>query len=255
VQGARLDVDRGMQGAALNASAVRNAEARGEVSFLVERIAFQDASRDEKMPDAAWNASAARDAGAEIRRGRQTRCGIRGGVGSPVEGLSYGGLVMMGRRERGTCGGARPRSTVGHAHATGRNREEVSTHVPQLGILSIGWGVCGRRYPPTLHSWVPSSHQESRDRRFEFRKRLWKISSCSSLNSQKEQIFTQSPPAAARKIRRGRARVCRRGARIREFPANHSRGSCGRWAARPGPSPSKNAAELGYAWVRGRDVS
>jgi hypothetical protein len=37
-----------------------------------------------------------------------------------------------------------------------------------------------RRCPPTLHTWVPSSHQESRERRFDSRKRLRKIDSCSS---------------------------------------------------------------------------
>jgi hypothetical protein len=106
----------------------------------------------------------------------------------------------------------------------------VPAHIARLGTLMPRRGYEGK-CPPTLHSWVPSSHQGSQERRFESRKRLRKIGSCSFLNSQKEQIPTQSPPAVARKIHRGRARVCRGGARRPDFPANHSLGNCGHCAA------------------------
>jgi hypothetical protein len=48
--------------------------------------------------------------------GRRTwaRRGARGAVSPPSEGLPSGGLWMRAWRERGTWGGARPRSTVGH---------------------------------------------------------------------------------------------------------------------------------------------
>jgi hypothetical protein len=90
-----------------------------------------------------------------------------------------------------------------------------------------------RKYLPTLHDWVQSSHQGSRERRFESWKRLRKIGSCSSLYSQKKPISIQSPFAAARKIRRGRARVFWRGTRGQ--------------STIPSPSAWENAVEVGYA--------
>jgi hypothetical protein len=57
-----------------------------------------------------------------------------------------------------------------------------------------------RGYPSTLHRRVPSSHQESRERRLSPQKRLRKTGACSFLNSQQEPIPTQSPLSAARKI-------------------------------------------------------
>jgi hypothetical protein len=119
----------------------------------------------------------------------------------------------------------------------GRSREEGSVHVAQTDLLSTGKGVagggghlrctdgtlppeglgeergggCERGYPFTLHRRVPSSHQESRERRLSPWRRLRKTGSCSSLNSPKEPISTQSPSSAAREIPRGRARVCWRG--------------------------------------------
>jgi hypothetical protein len=119
-------------------------------------------------------------------------------------------------------GGDHPRCTDGHipAEGSGEERDEGGE----------------RRYPSTLHRRVPSSHLE--------RKRLRKIGSCNSLNGQKEPIPTQSSPVAARKIRRGRARVCRRGASrqsyVRELHAP---------APRRGPISSssawENAVEVG----------
>jgi hypothetical protein len=114
---------------------------------------------------------------------------------------------------------------AGTLTSRGRIGEEGSVHVAQTGPLSIGKGLREevtfhvaqkgtlqpeglgeerdeggeRRYPSTLHRRVPSSHQESRERRLSPRKRLRKTGSCSSLNSQKESIPTQSPPSAARK--------------------------------------------------------
>jgi hypothetical protein len=121
-------------------------------------------------------------------------------------------------------------------------REEVTIHVAHMGTLPLegaweeGAGGGERRYPSTLHRRAPSSHQESRERKLSPRRRLRKIGSCSSLNSQKEPIPTQSPPSAARKIPRGRARVCRRGARGQRRLANRICESCGRRAARACPS-------------------
>jgi hypothetical protein len=93
-------------------------------------------------------------------------------------------------------------------------REEVTIHVAQMGTLPLEGpgeerpGGGERRYPSSLHRRAPSSHQESRERRLSRRKRLRKTGSSSSLNSQKDPIPTQSPHSAARKIPRGRARVC-----------------------------------------------
>jgi hypothetical protein len=50
-----------------------------------------------------------------------------------------------------------------------------------------------RKYPPTFHRWVPSSHQGSWERRFESRKRLKNIGSCSSLNRWKETSGSENP--------------------------------------------------------------
>jgi hypothetical protein len=116
--------------------------------------------------------------------------------------------------------------------------EEVTIHVARMGTLPLEGpgeeraGGGERRYPSTLHRRVPSFHQESRERRLSPRKRLRKIGSCSSLNSQKEPIPTQSPPSAARKILRGRAQVCWRGARGQRRLANRICESCDRRAAR-----------------------
>jgi hypothetical protein len=153
------------------------------------------------------------------------------------------------RRARSRRGGGferRGRSTL-HRRTLSRQergwREEVAILVAEMGtLLSEGLGEerdesGERRYPSTLHRRVPSSHQESRERRLSPRKRLKKTGSCNSLNSRKESIPTQSPPSAARKTLSGRARVCRRGARGWESPANYSRWSSGRRAARVCASP------------------
>jgi ribosomal protein L32 len=125
-----------------------------------------------------------------------------------------------------------------HSRHEGGWREEVVIYVAQMGTLPPeGLGEEGdkgseRRYPSTLHRSVRSSHQKSQERRLSPRKRLMKTGSCSSLNSQKEPIPTQSPPSAARKIPRGRARVCWRGARGQRHLANRICESCGCRAAR-----------------------
>jgi hypothetical protein len=123
-------------------------------------------------------------------------------------------------RRRGTRGGARPRYTVEHLldriGVCGRRCPPMLQSWAHSRREKRGQGKrCKgdeRKYPLTFHSWVPSSHQGSRERRFESRKRLRKIGSCNSLNSQREPIPTQLPPSAVRKIRWGRARVCCRGA-------------------------------------------
>jgi hypothetical protein len=60
-------------------------------------------------------------------------------------------------------------------------------------------------FPRCTEELLGSFHRE---RRLSPRNRLRKISFCSSLNSQKEPIPTQSPLSAARKILLGRARAC-----------------------------------------------
>jgi hypothetical protein len=72
--------------------------------------------------------------------------------------------------------------------------------LPQEGLEEVRDEDGERRYPSTLHRRLPSSHQESWERRLSPRKRLRKTDSCSFLNSQKEPIPTQSPLSAARKI-------------------------------------------------------
>jgi hypothetical protein len=76
-------------------------------------------------------------------------------------------------------------------------RDASGSRFPSIGVAFRRIGDKGskgesivRRCPPTFHSWVPSSHHGSWERRFESRQRLRKIGSCSSLNSQKEQIPT-----------------------------------------------------------------
>jgi hypothetical protein len=128
--------------------------------------------------------------------------------------------------ERRTGGGAGPRCTCGHAHAAGEDSRGgvgpcctdrptlegkgvagggdhprcTDGHTPAGSAGERGPGGGQRRYPSTLHRRAPSSLQESLERRLSPRRRLWKIGSCSSLNSQKEPIPIQSPPSAARKI-------------------------------------------------------
>jgi hypothetical protein len=123
-----------------------------------------------------------------------------------------------------------------------QGREEVPAHVARLGtVFSPG----------------------RRDRRFESRKRLRKIGSCSSLYSQKEPISTQSPLSAARKIfEEGREFagsepedrgfsliVCTRVAAVGQRAPALRRGPI------PGPSAKENAVEVSYAWERGRGIS
>jgi hypothetical protein len=118
---------------------------------------------------------------------------------------------------KGVAGrGDHPRCTDGHTLAEGSGEERA--------------GGGERRYPSSLHRRAPSSHQENRKRRLSPLNRLRKTGSCSFLNSQ-EPIPTQSPPLAARKILRGRARVCWRGTRGQRHLANRICESCGRWAA------------------------
>jgi hypothetical protein len=144
------------------------------------------------------------------------------------------------RHRKDSRGGARPRCTFGHPlNRMGGCRRRCPPTLHGWAHSRRGkrghWRGCERderRYPPTLHVWVPFSHQGSRERRFEPRKALRKIGSCSSLNSQKEPIPTQSPPATSRKIRWGRAPVCRCGARGQGHPANCMCESCNRRAAR-----------------------
>jgi hypothetical protein len=101
-----------------------------------------------------------------------------------------------------------------------------------------------RKYPSTFHSWVPSSHQGSRKRRFESRKTLRKIGSCSSLNEEECEFAGAGtedesfPPI----ILAGVAAIRRRAPAFRRGPI-------------PGPNARENAVEVDYAWVRGRDVS
>jgi hypothetical protein len=124
--------------------------------------------------------------------------------------------LSTGRRVAG--GSGHPRCTDGHTPAgrSGGERDESGE----------------REYPSTLHRRVSSSHQESRERRMSPRKRLRKTGSYSSLNSQKEPSPTQSPPSAAGKIPRERARVGWRGDRGQRRLANRICESCGRRAAR-----------------------
>jgi hypothetical protein len=117
-------------------------------------------------------------------------------------------LHKRARSRRGGGFEKRGRSTL-HRRTLSRQergwREEVAIHVAQMRTLPPeGLGEerdegGERRYPSTLHRRVPSCHQESREKRLSPRKRLRKTGSCSSLNSQKESIPTQSPPSAARK--------------------------------------------------------
>jgi hypothetical protein len=187
-----------------------------------------------------WVAGESGTVGRRVRRSSQVAgCGARrgsqGGVDSPSDGSTSGCVRgKRGRREekdvrryrptlhrRARRGGGferRGRSTLHRrTHSRGERglREEVTIHVARMGTLPLG-GAGGRggerRYPSTLHRRAPSSHQDSRERRLSPRRRLRIIGSCSSLNSQKEPIPTQSPPSAARKIPQGRAPVCWRGA-------------------------------------------
>jgi hypothetical protein len=89
----------------------------------------------------------------------------------------------------------------------------VSAHFTQLGTFSIGWGVAEGGARPR-YTVGHSSAEDAFGRRFESRERLLKTGSCGSLNSLKEPTPTQSFSAAARKIRRGRARVLARGSRV-----------------------------------------
>jgi hypothetical protein len=138
---------------------------------------------------------------------------------------------IVSRRERGLVG----RGEVGQWVA---GSEEVIIHVAQMGTLPLEGpeeqraGGGERRYPSMLHRRAPFSHQESRERRLSSRKRLRNTGFCSSINSQKEPILTQSPPSAARKILRGRAPVCRRVALRQKRLAKRICESCGRRAAR-----------------------
>jgi hypothetical protein len=142
-------------------------------------------------------------------------------------------------------GGGHPRCTDGHTPAGGSGEERA--------------GGGERRYPSTLHRRAPSSHQESRERRLSPRKRLRIIGSCSSLNSQKESIPTQSPPSAVRKIRRGRARGPRaeasRQSYVRELrPSSGARLRFCRTLFRA-LVRERTLFKFGYAWVRGRGIS
>jgi hypothetical protein len=142
------------------------------------------------------------------------------------------------RRCRPTLHGrARSRRGGGFERGVGPRCTDGPSLVGEKGGVRCKRGTGGGegRYPSTLHRRAPSSHQESRERRPSPRRRLRKIGSCSSLNSQKEPIPTQSPPLAARKILRGRARFRRRGARGQRRLANRICGSCGRACASAGP--------------------
>jgi hypothetical protein len=145
-------------------------------------------------------------AGRKARAGRGAVCGARDRKGSR--------FPRRGRCEKVPAHVAQ----VGTLTSRGRIRREGSVHVAQTDPPSTGKGVAGggraihvaqmgtlppeglgeerdegdeRRYPSTLHRRVPSSYQESRERRLSPRRRLRKIGSCSSLNSQKEPIPTQ----------------------------------------------------------------
>jgi hypothetical protein len=107
----------------------------------------------------------------------------------------------------------------------------VPAHVAQLGTITPRGGFEGR-CPSTFHSWVLLPRGKVFREEVQSRKRLVKTGSCSSLNSQKEPIPTQSLSVAAWEIRRGRARICWRGAQGQERPANHEGESCGRRTAR-----------------------
>jgi hypothetical protein len=127
--------------------------------------------------------------GAERKRGAE-RGGARGSRFPRWKDRLPG--CDAGRGTKNAAGTRAWRGTKGCE--TERKRESVPSRKGLKGERDV------RRCPPTFHSWVRSSHQGSRERRFESRKRLRKIGSCSSLNSQKEPISTQSPPSAAWKI-------------------------------------------------------
>jgi hypothetical protein len=185
-----------------------------------------DASHEARGAGGSWGA--ARVARGVIFPRRMSRppsvSGVSGrrsrhGGGFERRGRSTLHRRTISRQEKGMAGGGgHPRCTDGTLPPEG------------LGAERGEGGDTG--YPSTLHRRVSSSHQESRERRLSPRRRLRKTGSCSSLNSHKEPIPTQSPPSAARKIPRGTARVCWRGARGQRRLANRICESWGRRAAR-----------------------
>jgi hypothetical protein len=83
---------------------------------------------------------------------------------------------IFSRREKRLAGGG------GHLRCT--------EGPPPAGGFEEGGGGDGERgYLSTLHRRVPSSHQESRERRLSPWRKLRKTGSCSSLNSPKEPIL------------------------------------------------------------------
>jgi hypothetical protein len=128
----------------------------------------------------------------------------------------------------------------------------VPTHVSQLGTFT----------ERGLMEWDENDEvtrlrtflQGDPKKEIESRKRLRKTSSYSSLYSQEMPISTQSSSVTARKIRPGRTRICRHGARGQEYPAIPVHGSCGCRADRASASSefysgpnARERAQMGYA--------
>jgi hypothetical protein len=112
-------------------------------------------------------------AGCKARRRTQGREGRRGSR-FPVGGVVFrriGDERSKGERDVRNRDSITKQRLLQTSVIISSREKNRPIHVPQLSTLSIGWGVYGRRYPPTFHSRVPSSHQGSRERRFESRKR------------------------------------------------------------------------------------